>query len=313
MNGEPAGPRGPSDRELREAVPQDAKRRDIRVGIFVLLGVVGVLATLFLLTDPATLRGRYLLVTRVEDAGGIRRGDPVLMRGVNIGRIHAFSMTQAGRVDITMEIEGEWDVPVDSHTQLEGAGIFGGRNMVVIRGAADESAQPMDTILGVGDAGDVIETAEALGETAEEVLAQVRRTLDEATVESVRSSASDLQFLLEELRAIAAVQRDQLAELTESLGRSAAGVEAAGPALSRMVERSDSALASLSRTSTTLDRAATSLEAVLGRMAAGEGTLGRLSRDDSLYVNLNSMVAALGALAEDLRENPRRYLNLELF
>ena len=313
MSGEPRNRRGPSDRELSEAVTHDAKRLDVRVGIFVLLGILGVLATLFLLTDPATLRGRYLLVTRVADAGGIRRGDPVLMRGVNIGRIHAFSMTQAGRVDITMEIEGEWEIPVDSHTQLAGAGIFGGRNMVVIRGTADESAQPMDTIPGTGDAGGVIETAEALGQTAEEVLTQIRRTLDEPTVESMRSSVSDLQLLLEELRAIAAVQRDELAELTASLGRTAAGVETAGPALSRVVERSDSALADLSRTSATLNRAATSLEVVLARMEAGEGTLGRLSQDDSLYVSLNRMVTAFGALAEDLRENPRRYLNLELF
>ena len=313
MSGEPGGRRGPSDRELGEAVPRDAKRRDVRVGIFVLLGVLGVLATLFLLTDPATLRGRYLLVTRVDNAGGIRRGDPVLMRGVNIGRIHAFSMTQAGRVDITMEIEGEWDVPVDSYTQLAGAGIFGGRDMVVIRGAAEESAQPMDTIPGAGDAGGVIETAEVLGQTAEEVLAQIRETLDDPTVESVRAGVSDLQLFMEELRAITAVQRDQLAELTASLGRSAAGVEAAGPELLRVVERADSTLANLGRTSVTLNRAATSLEAVLGRMEAGEGTLGRLSRDDALYVSLNRMVTAFGALAEDLRENPRRYLNLELF
>ena len=69
----------------------------------------------------------------------------------------------------------------------------------------------------------------------------------------------------------------------------------------------------LNRTSVTLDRAATSLEAVMTRMNSGEGTLGRLSRDDSLYVSLNRAAAEIANLAADIRANPRKYVNLEIF
>ena len=305
--------RGPSEEELRAAAPQDGRRRELRVGIFVLIGILGAMTVLFLLTDPATLRGRYLLVTRVEDAGGIRRGDPVLMRGVNVGRVHAFSMTREGRVDITLEIEGEWDIPEDSRTQFAGAGLFGGRTIQIIRGAATGVLERMDTIPGIGQTGGVIESVEALGVTAEQVLTQVRKVLDDPMVETVRTSAVELRFLLEQLRSIATVQRDQLGALATSLGRSAVGIEEAGPEIARVLSRSDSMLISLNRASVTLDGALGSLEVVLGRMEAGEGTLGRLSEDDSLYVSLNRAVLAIGDLAEDLRANPRKYLNVEIF
>ena len=42
----------------------------------------------------------------------------------------------------------------------------------------------------------------------------------------------------------------------------------------------------------------------------GQGTLGKLVKDDSLYVNLNKATKDLDLLLEDLRVNPNRYLSL---
>ena len=307
---------GRAEQDLRGAIPRDQAGREVRVGIFVLVGLLAVVVSLFLMTDPATLRGRYMIVTSVADAGGIRKGDPVLMRGVNIGRVNGFAMTLEGDVDIRLEIEGQWRIPKDSRTQLAGAGLFGGRDMVILRGASLEMAAAGDTIAGTGQTGGVIESAEELGQTAEDVLAQMLKILDDPTVNSVRSSANDLEGLLVQLRSIATLQREQLATLTASLNRAATGFEAAagsGPDIARLVARTDSVVVVLHRTSTTLDRTVGSLEVVLSRMEAGEGTLGMLSKDDSLYVSLNRATVEIGLLVADLRANPRRYLNLELF
>jgi len=310
------GQNGRAEPDLSAAIPRDQAGRELRVGVFVLAGLVAVGVCLFLMTDPGTLRGRYTIVTPIADAGGIRKGDPVLMRGVNIGRVSDFAMTLEGEVDISLEIDGQWRIPKDSRTQLAGVGLFGGRNMVILRGTSLEMVVAGDTIFGTGVAGGMIESAEALGQTAEGVLSQVRKVLDDPTVNSVRSSASELQGLLEQLRSIATLQRNELATLTASLNRSATGIEAAagsGPDIARLVVRTDSAVVALHRTSTTLDRAVGSLEVVLGRMEAGEGSLGMLSKDDSLYVSLNRAMEEVRLLVADLRANPRKYLNLEIF
>lgn len=308
--------RGPSDEEIEAVVPRDRGRRELRVGAFVLAGGLAVVAALFLLTDPATLRGRYMLVTQVADAGGIRGGDPVQMRGVNIGRVDGFEMTRDGEVNIRLEIEGEWEVPEDSYTRLAGAGLFGGRTMQVIRGTSQTILEPWDTLASTGEEGGLLESAESLSSRAEDVLSRIGATLDDPTIGAMKGTATELQALVGELRAIASVQRSQLADLTASLNRAAGGFEEAaegGPAVARAAARADTALLALNRTSATLDEVATSLGTVLGRIERGEGTLGRLTADDSLYVALNQAAQSIHLLAEDIRLNPDRYVRITVF
>ena len=56
---------GPSDNELAQALPEQKGSRDASVGVFVILGALTFLTLLFLLTDPAWFRGRYMITTAV--------------------------------------------------------------------------------------------------------------------------------------------------------------------------------------------------------------------------------------------------------
>ena len=51
----------------------------------------------------------------------------------------------------------------------------------------------------------------------------------------------------------------------------------------------------------------------MSRVDRGEGTLGKLTRDDALYNNLNAAAVNLNKLAEDIRQQPRKYINLKVF
>ena len=124
-----------------------------------------------------------------------------------------------------------------------------------------------------------------------------------------------MEQLLSELSAIANEQRGGLLELSQSLRRSAESVEdaTAGPELSNAIAQADAAMTALEGTSRTLDEAAESMREVLGRMERGEGTLGRLSTDESLYANLNAAAENLNALLLDLQENPGKYISISIF
>ena len=49
---------------------------------------------------------------------------------------------------------------------------------------------------------------------------------------------------------------------------------------------------------------------MMQRMNEGQGTLGQLMKNDSLYHNLNSSSHNLDLLLEDLRVNPNRYFSI---
>ncbi len=311
------GRSGPSDEEILAATPTGGGNKDAQVGLFVLLGLISFVVVLFWMTDPATFRGRYMLVTEVDHAGGVRSGDPIQMQGVNIGRVHDFEMLGDERVVITMEIEGEWLIPIGSETVMGEAGLFGGRALEVVRGAGPGVYAPSDTLVGEGAAGGgILASVDQLSARAESVLGSIDTMLDSATVGSVKGAAVELEGLLGELSTVTHEQRGALQNLTATLTRAAEGMETAaesGPDIARAVARADSAMTMLNSTSESLDEAIASLNTVLSRMERGEGTLGRLSTDEALYVNLNSAVTTLNTLLTDLQANPGRYINISIF
>ena len=61
------------------------------------------------------------------------------------------------------------------------------------------------------------------------------------------------------------------------------------------------------------DSAFVHADAILTRMSAGDGTLGRLLQDTQMADELTATVTELKVLLTDIRENPRRYLRLSVF
>jgi phospholipid/cholesterol/gamma-HCH transport system substrate-binding protein len=52
---------------------------------------------------------------------------------------------------------------------------------------------------------------------------------------------------------------------------------------------------------------------ILEKINRGEGTLGMLVNNDSLYQNLNSLSEELDLLIKDFQENPKKYVNVSVF
>lgn len=290
-----------------------SSRSEIQIGVFVLAGIVAVIVALMMLTDPGTFRGRYDLVTVVGDAGGLRKGDPVQMRGVNVGRVRSFTIGKDG-VAIAMEMDREYPVPADSRVLLQSGGLLGGMILEVVPG---DSPEPVEdgAVLPASSGAGIFDVAADVGSRADTVLTRAQALLSPGNVEAVGASTRELQTLLTELAALAGQQRQELAALSASLRRSAAGIEGAAtrPELERAIARTDSISLQLDRTAGSLTRSTASLESFLGRIDRGEGTFGKLSRNDSLYNNLNQAAASANALVQDIQRNPKRYIDVSVF
>jgi phospholipid/cholesterol/gamma-HCH transport system substrate-binding protein len=319
-----------SNQDQTVVAPVRSPRREVQVGIFVLIGVLALLAALFTLTDPGTFRGRYYVTAVVRDAEGIRRGDPVQMLGVNIGRVRGFEIIRdrAGNpngVQVRLELEGNYRVPQDSKVQLTSSGLMGGVTIAMVRGSSAQRLQDGDVLQEVPELGGslgMMDQAEQLAPKAsalmtrtDTILMRAQQALSQQTVGAVQASAVELQNLVGELSTLAEEQRRELQGLTSSLRRSAQGLEGATtrPELARAIARTDSITIALQASTAQLNAASTGLAGVIGRIERGEGTLGKLSRDQSLYDNMNRTVTEFGDLAEDIQANPRKYVSVRVF
>jgi len=52
---------------------------------------------------------------------------------------------------------------------------------------------------------------------------------------------------------------------------------------------------------------------IIGRLESGEGSMGMILNDKTLYDNLINSSEALDVLLTDLKENPKRYVHFSIF
>jgi phospholipid/cholesterol/gamma-HCH transport system substrate-binding protein len=90
-------------------------------------------------------------------------------------------------------------------------------------------------------------------------------------------------------------------------------VQQAAINLRLLSERLATMSVSLERTEASMRGAFEKADTVLGRIERGQGSLGLMVNDPSLYRNSDSLVIDLRSLIADFRRNPKRYVNLSIF
>ena len=319
--------RGEDESEPPVAPPSRGRDQAVWVGFFLVVGIIAIFAALFILTDAAFFRGRYVVSTVVTDAGGIRRGDPVQMRGVNIGRVQRFKIAK-DNVEIRLELEGEYNVPKDSHVELKSGGLLGGTIAEVVPGDSTDYLHNGDHVDGRMVPG-LFDAANRVAGQVEKVMAQVEKLMTDTTVKNFSATAEnaqvasrDMRKLILEVSTAVGEQRKTLATLEASLQRSAVGFEkvATGPELDRALKRLDTLGERMDTVTASLQRSSQSVEMVTSRAAKGDGSLGKLMTDDELYRSLNQAVnnmneatLSLNRLVDDIQKNPKKYINLKVF
>ena len=304
---------GASAAEAEQAVPEQAGKRQVRIGLFVLGGLIATTILLFLLTDPSMFRGRYRITTTVDNVMGLRTGDPVQMRGVTIGSVNDFELGgQGDNVVIVLEVDGQWLIPEGSTTQLVQPGLMSPRTVEVLPGRGPGTMGSGDNMPGIAVRG-LLDDTETLGEKGQIALDAIAELLSEKNLDAFSGSAQGLDNLVGELSDLVESERESLTEVIESFRRAADGLaEATGPELredlASLMARGDSAMGRINTTSENIERVAASLETILARIRNGEGTLGKLWASDSLFTDLTAAVESARTLMDDIRENPGRYM-----
>jgi phospholipid/cholesterol/gamma-HCH transport system substrate-binding protein len=295
----------------------DRKRRNI-IGVGALTvsaAVLFVWGMYYLLGNPI-LRGGMDVTVLVEDAAGIKRGDRVFIRGVDVGWVREIDLNRQNLVSIAARLRGDLALPEDTRASVLGD-VFGAHTIQLMAGNARELLQSGDTIRGAAVpamtelAADISAQAMVLLGRTDSLLSPALVANVHETVASLPAGAAEMQAAMRDFRSAVATLHRTVAAVEE-----AQTAEAVNSALAE-VERSAAALTvtagSMERTLATMDRSIGTLGNVMGKIDRGEGTLGRLVNDSSLYVEFNLMLREMGALAADLRERPGRYINLRIF
>jgi len=120
------------------------------------------------------------------------------------------------------------------------------------------------------------------------------------------------------LRTTLQQNQKSLAELTANLSRLSASLieteRKIGPLLTKTGTFADSLNAlRLGETVNRANQLVAQMEQLVASVKSGQGTASKLINDDKLYNNLNYAVISMNQLLANLRENPKRYVNVSIF
>lgn len=280
------------------------------LGVLVVVsGALFVWGLFFLLGNPIWERQGVDLVVVMEDGARLRRGDRVLLHGVEVGSVRSVELRSPRRVVVELRLRHGILLPADTRAAVQ-ADIFGTGSVELLPGHALIALESGDTIPGA-TARPLPELMTDLSDRAGSVLASADSLLSERALADLHATSAILPASVEALRAAFT----ELHQATGSLRRTLEGIEAAEPgaALASTLAEIEGSAQAISRAATAMEESLIPLASVMAKVDRGEGTLGLLVNDSTLYRELSSTLREIRVLATDVRERPRRYLGISIF
>ncbi len=291
-------------------------RNELSVGTLALVAVLVFVVMFAYLTDRGFTEQRAVLYVKFPTAENLRKNDPVLFRGVDVGKVSDLIFAPDGSVLVKTRLRRAVPLTRDASASLVGVGVFGEQVVMLRDGSRD--AQPLvsgDTLLGGGGDGGITERLGALGTQAGRLLSDTTVTLVHGTLAGTTDATLELKQLVATANLLLTNQAVHLnqatanaAQLTSNLNRMSSGKE-----MTATMQNLEATSANLLQVSGNLETASATLTSILQKVDAGQGTAGRMVNDPALYDRAFLATGALEKLLEDVRENPRKYVTIRVF
>jgi phospholipid/cholesterol/gamma-HCH transport system substrate-binding protein len=327
------------------------RRTDVVVGAVVLLGIALVVFGVIWLKGSGFGREEMTVQARFRDAGQLLDGSSVKLHGVLIGRVGQIGLDPSGGgVIVTMKIQSDAPLPEDPAVLLSPESMFGDwQAEIVARNDFPEYeyAEARDPAVLPGytlpDISRLTQVAHEIAENMATLSQRFEIAFTQETADNIRLAIANIQQVSEELTGLVGGQQRainevaaNLKEATKTLGEAAQSVQRAIAEIEtavgqdrlvtivanveRTTARTDSLTRELLSMSRDLREAAVTADStmravgdVASRLRRGEGSLGRMLQDTMLFVGLRESSIELQALLKDIRQNPKRYINVRVF
>ena len=170
--------------------------REIKVGIFVLLGIISLLILTFQVNslDNFNKKG-YTLYAILSDASGLNKKAKVKLRGVNIGNVESLELIDRG-VKLKLFIKEGVKVPKNSVVTLSQDNFLGGRFLKIIPSNSYDYYNENEIItnhLDVASMDDVMSNINSAVDGLKVLISKLNNTLDDKAVINIKDTISNIK------------------------------------------------------------------------------------------------------------------------
>jgi len=295
-----------------------------KIGLFVVVSAgAGLLVFRTIGTTVGGGKG-YVVHAYLKDASGIAKQSRVTIAGIPVGQVKDISL-ENGKARIDIRVNPDVKLHQSARLGVKSASLLGENVIVLSEGVGEPDKKDGDEIETMPDARsveDIKETVARIADLVEKVAQQL--ALSVGSEEGGRNMKAILQNLAEATEAINATVRENRAVINETLINVDKITQTSGPELQKILvnvrvitEDVKELLAAqgqggqsgelrstaerINRASKSLESALAHIDSVAGRVDRGEGTIGRLTKDEALINEVQGVAEGVNDYVDSLR------------
>jgi len=271
-----------------------------------------------------------------NNVSGLMAANPVLINGFKVGIVTKmeFLNDNSGRVIVEFTINKVVEIPKNTIARIVNSDLLGSKAVQFLLGKGEIAANK-DTLIGEVQLSMTDEIsaqikpikirAESIMTSLDTIVSSFKVVLNERTQNNLISSFENIQQTLLHLNNtvgsvdfIVSKNKNKLSDFIGNIDEISATIKANNSKISNIISNFSSisdtlAKAQFAQTIQNANKAISDLDIMLSKINKGEGTLGQLATNDTLYINLKNTTESLNLLFKDLKENPKRYVHFSVF
>lgn len=296
-----------------------SRRTEIQVGATIIVALVTLMGGVTYLKEFTLGKQSRTWHVKFPQTGGLGEGDEVQVNGIRKGTVGKVAL-MGDRVSVDLSLSTDVVITRESVVAIRNVGLMGEKVIFVDLKLNGTPYAERDTIAGVFELG-MGEVMASMGPTLaamdkvtsnlEQLSTRIEKNGDvDKTLANFRETSEELRDALKENRALLHETLTNVNDVSKTAKELTADRE---EQLKRTLDNFERSSANLERLSARMDSLRASLQSVTDKVDRGEGSLGALINDRSLYTDVNESVKSMKALIEDIKAHPRKYINLSIF
>ncbi len=269
------------------------------------------------------------------DIQGLAKGNPVVINGKEVGAVYnTDGGTDMRRIAVTINMKEEVNIPDDAYAVITKS-LLGNVQLEIRLGTSNVYKKSGDTIRSVqaadfiGDAmkklDPVLYQVTAAVGTLDTLLATVNSVFDPNTknnikgmMENLNKTTAGLAVSSASLQTLLNAQTGAIAQTMGNLNSFTGNLKNNNDKITQTLSNLQGVTDKFSRldlekTLSELNGTIGQLKGIVEKVNSKDGTLGLLMGDTKLYNNLTATSNKINLLLDDVRTNPRRYVNISVF
>jgi len=305
------------------------------------VGALAVVSVAFLILGFNFLKGKRLLTKSTTlyanygNVQGLQKSNPVMINGMQVGNVYDIRTDKSMRnILVELTIKKDILIPANSIAIIK-TNPIGTPSLEIKLGDAVNNLKSKDSILTEASGGlfdNVLKNVDPVLfevkrsiKSLDTLLVNFNELIDTKAKKNIGATMENLNTITRSMIQSTASLNMLLNAQTGVLAKSLNNVNAITANFASNNEKINSVVSNLDKTTTkiaalefdktlnTLNATLADLKSTVAKMNSTDGTMGKLINDPVMYNNLASTGNKLNLLIDDIRINPKRYVNISVF